>query len=122
MATRTLYLARYPKVTGRAHLAIFVPSAADAEVGTLIHVVGAPMMGFQLVFKRNYPPHDPQEACQTVPIGEIDSAYIAEDPPHITRSIDDAPKDRIEQVASQCPPPGVSKDFMAPINEVSDSL
>ena len=55
--SRNLYLIKYRQAsTQRAHFAIFVPSAANAQVGTLIHVVGAPMAGYQLEFKRNYNP------------------------------------------------------------------
>ncbi|KKZ68789.1 hypothetical protein EMCG_01002 [[Emmonsia] crescens] len=38
----------------RAHFAIFVPTASNQDRGTMIHVVGAPMAGYRLEFKRNY--------------------------------------------------------------------
>ena len=51
----TLYLISYRNVSSQcAHFVIWVPSAAQPEKGTLIHVVGAPMGGYKLEFKRNY--------------------------------------------------------------------
>lgn len=55
MASRTVSLIAYRNAaTQRAHFAIFIPSAANQDLGTLIHVIGAPMAGYQLEFKRNY--------------------------------------------------------------------
>ena len=57
MAPRTIYLVSCRNAAHqRAHFSIFVPSAADPEVGTRIHAVGAPMAGYTLEFNRNYSP------------------------------------------------------------------
>jgi hypothetical protein len=57
MAPRTIYLIAFrPGTRQRAHFAIWVPSAANPQVGSLIHVVGAPMAGFSHEFKRAYNP------------------------------------------------------------------
>lgn len=118
MVSRTLSLISYRTAsTQRAHFAIFVPSASDPDVGTLIHVVGAPMAGYQLEFKRNYSVALTQQPHTKYPIGQIDSQHIV-DNANNTRSSDSTPKGAIELTASQVPAPGISQNFMAPVNEV----
>lgn len=119
MAPRTVSLIAYRTAsTQRAHFAIFVPSAVNQGVGTLIHVVGAPMAGYRLEFKRNYPVDLTQQPHTKYPIGQIDSQYIA-DATNDTTSSDSTPKCAIELAASQVSPPGISQNFMAPVNDVS---
>ena len=40
----------------RSHFSLFIPSASHPPLGTIIHAVGAPMVGYSLEFKRNYDP------------------------------------------------------------------
>lgn len=120
MTPRNLFLVKSRQAsTQRAHFAIFVPSAADANVGTLIQVVGAPMVGYQLEFERNYSPAESQEPHTMVPIGETESQHVV-DSTNSSRTKDDTPKDAIEDVAKSVRPPGISQNFMAPVDGVGD--
>jgi hypothetical protein len=119
MAFRTIYLVSYRNAAHqRAHFSIFVPSAAELKVGTLIHAVGAPMAGYTLEFKRNYSPDASAELHETWAIGEVDSQHIV-DSTGTGRTKDSDPQGNIEKAASQCPTPRISENFMAPVNEVS---
>jgi hypothetical protein len=75
------------------------------------------MAGYVLEFKRNYNPS--LEKDDTVfPIGQVQISDIvdspSEDPP-----IGTTPRGRIELAATHITPPGISQDFMAPVNDVS---
>ncbi|RJE22376.1 hypothetical protein PHISCL_05279 [Aspergillus sclerotialis] len=105
--------------TQRAHFAIFVPSASDSDTGTLIHVFGAPMVGYKLEFKRNYPIAMIREPYTRHQIGQIDTQYIADTSDSVQRD-DSIPRGIIELVASQVPPPRISQNFMAPVNETTN--
>ncbi|KAK2791103.1 hypothetical protein FQN52_005059 [Onygenales sp. PD_12] len=120
MAPRDISLIAYRSTpTQRAHFAVFIPSASDPGVGTIIHVVGAPMAGYQLEFKRNYSPGSTQRAHTRYQIGQIDSQYIA-DAKDNTSSRDSTPKGAVELAASRVPPPAISQDFMAPVNNTTN--
>lgn len=123
MTLRTVHLiASRNAEAQRAHFAIFVPAEGAPEQGTLIEAVGAPMAGYMLEFKRNYSPsNDSIENYEIIPIGEIDSANIVDDDSGV-KSADVDPKGDIEVVASQIPTPGISENFLAPINDVSISV
>ncbi|KAJ5355227.1 uncharacterized protein N7496_012439 [Penicillium cataractarum] len=120
MTLRTVHLiASRNAEAQRAHFAIFVP-ADGAEQGTLIEAVGAPMAGYMLEFKRNYSPsNDSIENYEIIPIGEIDSANIVDDDSGI-KSADADPRGDIEIVASQIPTPGISENFLAPVNDTTN--
>jgi hypothetical protein len=119
MVSRTVFLVSSRLVPSqRAHFAIFVPSAADPQTGTIIDVVGTPMMGYSLEFKRNYALAANQQHQTTTPIGEIDSQNLV-DSTNEQDSIDFTPRDNVEAVAARMAPPGISQNFMAPVNDVS---
>ena len=119
MDSRTIYLIAFRNSTSqRAHFSILVPSAADSSKGTLIHVVGAPMAGYSLEFKRNYAPEYTQQAKVTTAIGTIYSENIVDSPPTASGK-DSTPRGNIELVANQIPPPRISENFLAPVNDVS---
>lgn len=126
MAPRIVSLVAYRlSPNQRAHFAVFVPSASNNDFGSIIHVVGAPMAGFQLEFKRQYAITLTQRPYTREPIGQIDSQYLADDlfdtsTISSTPIRDSTPKCEIELVASQIPPPGISQNFMAPVNDVSN--
>jgi hypothetical protein len=122
MATRTIYLISFRNAPSqRAHFSIFVPSAAEPKRGTLIHAVGAPMAGYILEFKRNYSPDLTQQRHETFAIGQVYSSNIV-DSIGIAITKDSTPRDNIEIAASQVPTPGISQNFMAPVNDVSYSV
>ena len=101
----------------RAHFAIFVPAAANPDQGTLIQAVGAPMMGYALEFKRNYALADSQERYTMVSLGEVDPANIVDSTDDVKCS-DSISRGNIEIAASQVPTPGMSENFLAPVNDV----
>lgn len=119
MAPRTVSLIAYRNAaTQRAHFAIFIPSPTNQDIGTLIHVIGAPMAGYQLEFNRNYSLVLTQQPHTRHVIGQIDSQYIV-DAADDAKSKDSTPKGAVELAASQVSPPGISQNFLAPINDVS---
>ena len=116
MSTRVLYLISFRQsARQRAHFAIWVPYA-NGKDGTLIHVVGAPMAGFQLEFKRGYDPSATAQRLESFQIGQINSHHVHDWTGE--RSNDSTPRGNLETVASQIPPPRKSENFMAPVNEV----
>lgn len=118
MAPRTLYLISYRRMArDRAHFAIWVPYVEGGKSGTLIHVVGAPMAGYQLEFKRCYNPDRTTRSKEVTIIGQIDSQYVHDwSGGSIT---DSTPRGNLEMVAAQIQPPRISENFMAPVNDVS---
>ena len=119
MVSRTVYLVSSRLVPSqRAHFAIFIPSAVDPQKGTLINVVGAPMIGFSLEFKRNYAPATAQEPRTITPIGQINSDDLV-DSKNEQESVDSSPRGNVEIVAARVPPPRISQNFKAPVNDVS---
>ncbi|EZF31562.1 hypothetical protein TMEN_2707 [Trichophyton mentagrophytes] len=120
MASRTISLVTFRNSAyQRAHFGIFIPSVTDQDVGTLIHVVGAPMAGYQLEFKRNYFLKDTQQQYTRYDIGQLDSRYI-EDSSGGALIRDSLPKGAVEVAASQVPPPGISQNFLAPVNDTTN--
>ncbi|KAJ5630461.1 uncharacterized protein N7484_010561 [Penicillium longicatenatum] len=119
MASRTIYLITSRNSEAqRSHFAIFVPSERDREHGTLIQAVGAPMAGYILEFKRNYSPADSMEKYTLFPIGDVDPANIV-DPVPGPKCSDCTPRGVIEIAATEVPTPGISENFLAPVNDVS---
>ena len=118
MATRTIYLVsfRYSSAQ-RAHFGIFVPSEADPSKGTLIHAVGAPMAGYRLEFKRNYSPGESQQPYVMDPIGDVYSQHIVNST-DTAKGSDSTPRGNLEVAASLVPTPGISQNFLAPVNDV----
>lgn len=95
----------------RGHFAIFVPSASNPGVGTLIHVVGAPMAGHQLQFKRNDSIASNQQPHTKHVIGQIDSQYIANTTNDTPRNDSNPKGGPIELVASQVSPTKHQPEF-----------
>jgi hypothetical protein len=119
MATRTLYLVTSRQSSRmRAHFAIFAPSAKDESTGTLIHVVGIPMAGYMLEFKRNYCPSASDQPRTVIPIGQVYVDHIVDSASDL-KTVDDQPNGNIELVAAQVPPPRISANFLQPVNDVS---
>ncbi|PWY73076.1 hypothetical protein BO94DRAFT_538956 [Aspergillus sclerotioniger CBS 115572] len=118
MPLRTLYLVSSRNSPGqRAHFSFFVPSAAFPNIGTSIHVVGAPMMGYELEFKRNHNSSSNEEPYEMVSIGQVDCHHIADSSGDRNMLVDHTPRDNLEVAASQVPPPRISENFMAPVND-----
>lgn len=120
----------------RAHFGILIPNTdtctqdlhlhtTDPEtppfLGTVIHVIGAPMAGFHLEFKRNFDANRDQELKEVILVGSINGIHVA-DPPFTNFSREDKPICTVEAVATQIPPPRKSENFLAPVNDVSSAL
>lgn len=121
MPTRTIYLTKSrTSRSQRAHFAIFVPSPSNPSKGTLINAVGAPMAGYMLEFKRNDCPETTQQGhCEFFSIGEVDSSHIVDAAEDGVASTDSEPRGKLEMAAARVRTPGVSENFMAPVNDVS---
>ncbi|PLB37149.1 uncharacterized protein BDW47DRAFT_107469 [Aspergillus candidus] len=120
MTPRTIYLVSDRQASSqRAHFSLFVPSTADPTRGTIIQVIGAPMTGYALEFKRNHSPSSIQHSYETCPIGQVASAHIV-DSTHTAASTDCEPKGDIEIAAAQVPPPRISENFLAPVNDTTN--
>lgn len=119
MPPRTIHLLTSRNSSAqRAHFAIFIPATATPNQGTLIQAVGAPMTGYILEFERNYnPATDSLERYTLFPLGEVDSAHIV-DAEDGVKSSDASPRDEIERVAASIPTPGISENFLVPVNDV----
>ncbi|QKX58274.1 uncharacterized protein TRUGW13939_05396 [Talaromyces rugulosus] len=120
MALRSVSLITYRRQSNqRAHFAIFVLSDPNENLGTRIHVIGAPMAGYRLEFKRKYSVDLTQQPHTAYLIGQIDSQYLADDG-NIKAGDYYTPKGAIELVASQIPPPRRSQNFLAPVNDTTN--
>lgn len=76
------------------------------------------MTGYILEFKRNYnSATDSLERYTLFPLGDVDSAHIV-DAEDGVKSSDASPRDEIEEVAASIPTPGISENFLAPVNDV----
>ncbi|KAF2650382.1 hypothetical protein K491DRAFT_139372 [Lophiostoma macrostomum CBS 122681] len=119
MATRTLYLITYRRVLReRTHFAIWAPYKEEGGTGTLIQVLGAPMAGYGLEFKRAYSPAAADEPKEMIPLAKIDAQLLG----HWTGtpSTDSTPRGNLESIAAQIPPPGISRNFLAPVNDTTN--
>lgn len=78
------------------------------------------MAGYQLEFERNYSISS-ENSCEVVPIGKVDSSNVVDSPttPNQAQTKDFTPQGNLEIAASQVPAPGISENFMAPVNDVS---
>lgn len=132
----------------RAHFSLFIPFSSSqtpsepstlvptqTTKGTKIHVVGAPMTGFALEFKRGYEPNSMALGrYELVRIGEVEGRYlglvgpgegVVEEGEEEMReemgekfSVDDVPRNALEREAAKIPPPRRSENFRAPVNDV----
>lgn len=76
------------------------------------------MTGYVLELKRNYSPKDDStEKYTMIEIGHVDSTKIIDSSSRVKES-DGIPKGDIEIAASQIPTPGISDNFLAPVNDV----
>ncbi|KAJ6134499.1 hypothetical protein N7523_000821 [Penicillium sp. IBT 18751x] len=121
MSLRTIYLISSRNTEAqRSHFAIFVPAAEHPDRGTLIQAVGAPMTGYVIELKRNYAPkEDSTEKYRMIEIGHVDSTKIIDSSSRVKES-DGIPKGDIEIAASEIPTPGISDNFLAPVNDMTN--
>ncbi|KAK3935021.1 hypothetical protein QBC46DRAFT_58986 [Diplogelasinospora grovesii] len=132
MASRSVYLATYRgSASQRAHFAIFIPNAADdsrdlsvdfrsdSTKGTVIHVVGEPVMnGYTLEFKRNYECKDSRDLQKLVRLGTVDAANLY-DPPSTKFVKESTPRGTLEREAAKVAPPRGGQNVRAPIDGVT---
>jgi hypothetical protein len=102
--SKKIYLIKFRNATSqRAHFAIYIQEGGFPGTGTLVHVVGAPMAGFQLEIKLNYNLDNTQQRYTHHLLGEVSASTAA----------------TVQQLASTVRPPGISQNFMAPVDGVS---
>jgi hypothetical protein len=107
MSNPHVYLIKYRRLaTQRAHFAVYVPDDGFPGAGTLVHVVGAPMAGFQLEIKKPYNLAITTQAYTSRELGQVPASSVR----------------NIEQLASTVRPPGISQNFMGPVDGVSQSI
>ncbi|CAI7571668.1 unnamed protein product [Penicillium bialowiezense] len=106
--------------TQRAHFSIFVPSATDSTIGSVIHVIGAPMAGYKLQFKRRWSRIGTKRRHEMIPIGEARSSDIVDSPEDAPFSEDTTPQGNIEVAASLILAPGRNENFLAPVNDTTN--
>ncbi|KAG9228964.1 hypothetical protein BJ875DRAFT_216096 [Amylocarpus encephaloides] len=80
--------------------------------------MGTPMAGYMLEFKRNYSPTMTQERHETYPIREVLANNIVDSTDN-ERSRDSKPRDNLERAATWVPPPRISENFRAPVNNTT---
>ncbi|KAK4042334.1 hypothetical protein C8A01DRAFT_33537 [Parachaetomium inaequale] len=133
----------YPLIDGRTsksrgHFAIFIPNAPDdvrvdqppsssspnnnpcTGTGTVIHVVGNPLIGLHHELKRNYNTSDASKSLATpILLGHIpQSLHVDPDPStHGFFTTDTTPRGSLDAAALQVPCPGKS-DVRAPVDGV----
>lgn len=126
MAQRPVYLFVYGRSSrSRGHFAIFIPNALDVNqppsvnetcTGTVIHVVGSPLMGFYHEFKRNYNTYGSKSFSAAVLLGYVQESLHV-DPSTNVVSKDIVPLGALDAAALQVPGPEKS-DVRAPVDGV----
>ncbi|EEQ90662.2 uncharacterized protein BDCG_05782 [Blastomyces dermatitidis ER-3] len=87
----------------------------------MIHIVGAPMAGYRLEFKRNYAINLTLQLYTRLAIRQINSQHIVPDSdPQAPLVTDSSPKCAIEVAATQIPPSAISQNFLAPVNDTTN--
>jgi hypothetical protein len=106
MANKTIYLLKFRRTPNqRAHFAIYIHEGTFPGTGILIHVVGAPMAGYQLEIKPDYNLGATQQPYTPFSLGQVPASSVA----------------TIRQLAATVRPPGISQNFMAPVDGVSSN-
>ncbi|KAF5852151.1 hypothetical protein GGP41_000884 [Bipolaris sorokiniana] len=109
MYTRTVFLIVYAAArVQRAHFSIWVPDAEGAQQGSRIHVVGNPMIGYFLEFKRDYEPLETKRVLQLIEIGPVLVQHLSE----ISSEAQDMPRNNLEMAATQIQPPRANPNFL----------
>lgn len=127
MASRPIWLVKCRQSKAqRAHFALFIPNASDAQKnpndkavecrGTIIHVVGAPMAGYKHEFKHFFDCRASPDVQEVIRLGSVDEHYIQDSD---VESIDGNALGILDKEALKIGPPGVSQNFLAPVNDVS---
>jgi hypothetical protein len=94
---------------------------AKETVGTIIHVVGEPLMaGYALERKRRFDGQNDLELKKLIHLGSIDHANVYTDSSLESMIRDHVPKSLIERLAASTPPPPRGQNVRAPIDGVSN--
>ncbi|KAI0912565.1 hypothetical protein F4823DRAFT_178302 [Ustulina deusta] len=106
--SRTIYLIIYKSPLFPAHWALWVPSEADPTIGKRIHAEGDAATGFRLSFDRNYDITQESRKHETLALAEVGAGLVLDTPGDGVNSVDAEPRDAVEIVAANVPPPGPS--------------
>ena len=105
-ANRDIKLIVYPSPLFPAHWALFVPTAANPDVGKIINTTGDVLHGFGLEFKRGYDLVATSSRKEVIDLCTVDAAHVNDGP--LERRADKIPIDNIERKAAAIPVPGKS--------------
>ncbi|KAF2013355.1 hypothetical protein BU24DRAFT_442470 [Aaosphaeria arxii CBS 175.79] len=106
--SRPINLLIYNSPLFPAHWSLWLPSAADPNIGKRIHVTGDSAFGFETVFERNYNLAATRRRYQIVPLAQVLEHHVANDEGDSGPSSDNTARDYVEQVALSVPAPGPS--------------
>ncbi|RDB23607.1 hypothetical protein Hypma_009134 [Hypsizygus marmoreus] len=118
--TRRVYLITSAVKNSRDHWGLYFPSTFSQSKGKVIHVVGAPMMGFKHQIKHYWDMSKSRGRYSTHLLGETDASNIVDgeiaDPNNITQHETDTlnAADKFENRASRLPAPGVASAHLWP--------
>jgi len=87
------------------HWGLWIPSAANPDIGTIIHVKGDSLKGFELEFKRNYNRTITSAIYIPYEIADVDPKYIVDTKGDGKPFADTIAHDKIEQQALLIPAP-----------------
>ncbi|PLB51368.1 hypothetical protein P170DRAFT_436390 [Aspergillus steynii IBT 23096] len=76
-------------------------------------------MGYSLIFQRNYTPMA-TGLDEVLPIGNVGSEHIVDTSASGSPSEDSTPRGTLEILAAKVPPPRISENFMAPVNDTTN--
>jgi len=106
---RDIILVRYPAAPFKDHWAIFIPSTADPNFGTLIQVEGDVKNGFTHNIRRNYNTKATRRSIRQTVLAKVADKHVHATPSSGAQVRNDTnPRDDIERVALTIPAPGPS--------------
>ncbi|KMP07651.1 hypothetical protein CISG_00207 [Coccidioides immitis RMSCC 3703] len=92
---------------------------ASTDCGTMIHIVGALMAGYRLEFKQNYAINLTLQLYTRLAIRQLSTHHSRFGFSGLLVT-DSSPKCTIEVAVTQIPPPAISQNFLAPVNDTTN--
>ncbi|KAF2123947.1 hypothetical protein P153DRAFT_327702 [Dothidotthia symphoricarpi CBS 119687] len=105
---RAIYLVVFKSPLFPAHWGLWIPSAADPNIGKRIHASGDAATGFQIFFERNYDLVATRRRYQVLPLAQVLDQHVVDVEGDGSQWSDTTAHDYIEQVALSVPAPARS--------------
>ncbi|KAG8842277.1 hypothetical protein FRB96_005776 [Tulasnella sp. 330] len=102
---RPIYIIVYHSPLFPAHWSLWIPSAANPNVGKVIHVNGSAASGFEREFRRNFDIKSITQKHSLILLAQVDEKYITDTPEDGLGTSDEVAVDGIETVALKLAPP-----------------